>query len=367
MHSTFLRKEHIHGVLLGVAIADALSQPRQQIPPRELLRRYGRRLRANQHLPGGRYYGANTQLMLLCAQALLNSRSDLRHFRVCFQRRLRYIPLSMAVGLDKATRRAATLSWIRPLVSTTGSHHPGSGAATRAIFSALAIQGTGHRLSKWTEESTSLTHTHPAAIDGCRVLATLANRAAVTRPEALQIDQAMEEAISVSEYGELKKRLSALSQFLSERRTPRAVAKHFGWQRGISRHIVPTTVLAAYCWLRYPFDYRRAVEAAIMLGGDGTVVAVTGGLAGAHLGYSGLPADWADRLSDFPHGRHWLEALAERFSHWPHGFEDLHDAPAQPSEPIMQIVRNGGLLPIRLTRRWLRPGESEWSENNNHV
>ncbi|MEZ6074514.1 MAG: hypothetical protein R3C56_02220 [Pirellulaceae bacterium] len=42
----------------------------------------------------------------------------------------------------------------------------------------LAIHGTGHRLSRWVDESTKLTHTHPLASDGCQVLAALADHGA---------------------------------------------------------------------------------------------------------------------------------------------------------------------------------------------
>ena len=42
MHSTFLRKEHIHGLMLGVAIGDALGLPRKDLCRRLGLRMFGR-------------------------------------------------------------------------------------------------------------------------------------------------------------------------------------------------------------------------------------------------------------------------------------------------------------------------------------
>jgi hypothetical protein len=75
-------------------------------------------------------------------------------------------------------------------------------------------------------------------------------------------------------------------------------------------HTVP---VALYAWLRYPDDFRTAVQSAIRCGGDtDTVAAVTGALVGARLGPSGIPAEWLAGIVDWPRSVPWVEALAQR-------------------------------------------------------
>jgi ADP-ribosylglycohydrolase len=209
----------------------------------------------------------------------------------------------------------------------------------------LAIHGTGHRLHKWVEETTKLTHTDPQAVDSCRVLATLAEHG-VSHQEQFNASKALNEATEVSSDQALQSHLRQLASYLDASRSPSAVARHFGWDTGIEDHVLPITVMATYCWLRYPKKFRRAVESAICLGGASAALGcVTGSLAGAHVGQARISRRLRKRLNSRPHDPKWIEQMAERFSHWPHGAEDLHVAPAQSSDPFMQIVRNMVILP----------------------
>jgi ADP-ribosyl-[dinitrogen reductase] hydrolase len=355
MHSTYLRKEHLHGLMIGVAIGDALGYSREGLDRRVALKMFGRPPLRYALLPGRGIYSDDTQLMLLSAQALLNSRSDMRLFRRAFQRRLSWYLLSLPVGVGRGTLKAAAKCWLMRIKSDTGVNSAGNGAATRAIFSALAINGSGHRLNRWIEQATKLTHTHPLAIDGCQVLAALADYGATHKPHAFDAFEALSRATDVSKQPEIKDRLSELAPFLERKRSPSAVARHFEWDRGIMGFMVPTTVMATYCWLRYPDNFRRAVESAITLGGDSdSLAAIVGGLVGAHVGYSQLPQELVRRLGGFPHSPGWIQDLAERLSHWPHGVDDLHVAPALSSDSPFQLIRNGMTIPLVLLHVGLR-------------
>ncbi len=341
MHSTFLRREHIHGLMLGVAIGDALGLPRENLCRRVGLKMFGRGPLHYQLLRNRGIYSDDTQLMLLTAQALLRSRSDGKAFRRTFQKRLSWYLLSFPVGAGQATLIAAAKCWLARLGLPTGVHSAGNGAATRALINALAMHGTGHRLSRWVAESTKLTHTHPLATDGCQVLAALADHAAVCKPDEFDAAVALKVAISASSLPEIKGKLTELQAFLDRRRSPSSVARHFGWDTQVSGFIVPTTIMATYCWLRHPNDFRRAVTPAVLLGGDtDSVAAIVGGLVGAHIGAQQLPPELIKGLAGYPHGAAWIEKMAERLSHWPHGPDDLHSAPAQPTDPLGQVMRN---------------------------
>ncbi|MCA9132967.1 MAG: ADP-ribosylglycohydrolase family protein, partial [Planctomycetales bacterium] len=195
MHTTHLRKDHLHGLMVGVAIGDALGGVRAGLPRRVALKMSGRPPLHYSLLGGRGLYGDETQLMLLAAQALLRSRSDLRSYRRAFQKRLSWYPLGFPPGARRATRLAASRCWLMRLRIPSGIDSEDNAAATRAIFSALAMHGTGHRLSRWVEESTKFTHTHPMAIAGCQVLAQLAEYAALTSPAEFDAAQAVHQAI----------------------------------------------------------------------------------------------------------------------------------------------------------------------------
>jgi hypothetical protein len=73
--------------------------------------------------------------------------------------------------------------------------------------------------------------------------------------------------------------------------------------------------MALYCWLRHPGDFRQAVEEVIALGGDAdSTGAIVGGMVGATVGASGIPAEWLGGLFEWPRSVTWMRALAERLA-----------------------------------------------------
>ena len=348
MHSTHLRQEHIHGNLLGVAIGDALGAGRVGLSRRQLLRlRGGRRPLKYFFLPGRGIYGEATRLTMLCGQALLNSRSDSGCFKRAFQSRLSWYPFSLPIGAPSSTLIPALRAWGSFLRRVqTGINVDDGYAAPRAILSTLTIRGTGHRLVKWIDSSTRITHTNTDALDCCRVIATIADAGISVRPGSLDVHKTLEAAIAVSQQPEMQDKLRDLGPLLKSGRSPAAVARKFGWGRGVPGKSVPLAIMSAYCWLRSPEDFERVVTNAIQLGGKVDLLgAIAGGLCGAHVGQKSIPDRLRSQLGGYPHGQRWIENMAERFSHWPHGMEDLHRAPAQSSDPLMQIVRNCSRLP----------------------
>ncbi|QDV27697.1 ADP-ribosylglycohydrolase family protein [Aureliella helgolandensis] len=339
MHSTHLRKIHIHGALLGAALGDALGRSRTNLSRRDALRKYGP---LSEGSTGRRMYSGDTQLMLLTAQALLKSRSDLRSFRKTFHARLAWYGLSFPVDPSASTMLAAWKSWLARVGLRPGVDSLDNGAGAQAVFSALAIDGTGHNIGRWVDETVHLTRTNSQTRNACVVLGELADLSANTKRDNFEPSEVLAKAIQISSHKELTRQLKALTPFLQGGKSPAAVARHFGWQDGVSHSMVDTTVMAIYCWLRYPDDFKRATTAAIHLGGDSkSLGAIVGGLSGAHLGVAGIPSELPAMLGGSPHGPTWIASLAERFSHWPHGVDDLHRAPPQKTRPLLQLLRNG--------------------------
>jgi hypothetical protein len=88
-----------------------------------------------------------------------------------------------------------------------------------------------------------------------------------------------------------------------------------GLRDGVSGWINHTVPAAVYCWLRWPGDFRTAVEQVVIMGGDAdTTGAVVGGLVGATAGAEAIPGELLEGLAEWPRTVCWMRRLAERMS-----------------------------------------------------
>ncbi len=340
MFSTHLRRDHIHGLMIGVAAGEALGLALQGLSRRQILKKVGHAPIRYCLLPGIGLTGRHTSHLILAAQSTVCSASESRNLVETYQKRLRLFIFSLPIGLDAASLKAGLKSWFRLFKVQTGSNSLGNSGATRAIFCALALHGTGSRWRRWVEQITCITHTNPLTIDGCQVLAGLADMT-VTQLETFDPLDICRKLPTLSNRPEIRELLDQLPAFLEKGRSPWSVAKHFGWNAGVPSQIVPTTVMASYCFLRHSKSYRKAVESAIRLGGDASGMgAIVGGLSGAYLGISEIPKGLIDKLSDVAYGPTWMKGMAVRMSHWPHGPDDLHSAHAEPTAVVELTAMN---------------------------
>ncbi len=340
MFSTQLRRDHIQGMLLGAAIGESLGSSLYGLSRRAILKKNGRKPLRYRLLPGVGLPGRNTSLMLLATQSIACSASESKYFGETYAGRLGWCIFSFPVGLDSPSVVAGLKSWLSLFDVPTGSQSTGNSPTTRAIFVAMALHGTGSRLKKWIETSTAVTHLDPLVTDGCQVLAGVAD-AVAKQLEQLNPLETCRKVVGLSSQPELRQRMDQLPDFLQNGRSPRFVANYFGWDTRIDSYIVPTAVMATYCFLRYPLNFRKAVESAIRLGGDtNTLGAIVGGLSGGILGSAHLPQDLVHGLSDFAYGPTWIKGMSIRMSHWPHGPDDLHAAHAEPTAAIELTTMN---------------------------
>ena len=110
-----------------------------------------------------------------------------------------------------------------------------------------------------------------------------------------------------------------MEQGLAEADSPADFASRIGCSKGISGYIISTVSAVLFCWLRWPNEFRRPVEAIVMMGGDAdSTASVLGGLAGATCGESSIPTEWLTRLAEWPYSVTWMRtvlvpALQSRF------------------------------------------------------
>jgi ADP-ribosyl-[dinitrogen reductase] hydrolase len=344
MHSTHLRRVHIHGGLAGIAIGEALALPRNGLSAKRGLKLFGRPGKY-QYISGSGVYGEHTRLALLYAQSLLNSRNEMSNLRSAFRWRMSWYWVSLPPGVRRSTIGSGAKSVLRKLKIDTSTAAKDTGAMTRAVLSGSVMNGCGHRIVRWIEETTKLTHCNAMVLDVNRMIGVMADFGC-SNPQEENVLTALEIVSQVCSEPALLDTLQKIEPLLKDGRSPKFAMKQLGWN-AIGDDPLQAGVMAAYCWLRYPRDFRRATSAACRLGGQvAAVSAVAGGLVGTHAGYTNLPEDLAKSIACAPHDTKWIKELADRFSHWPHGSDDLYRAPAQVSDPLGQVARSLYYYPL---------------------
>ena len=167
-----------------------------------------------------------------------------------------------------------------PLSGSTDPWTAGNGSLMRLAPVALRFWNDRARLRSAAMQQSRTTHGADEAVDGCRAFADLLADAIVGSPRsAVLASRSFEGAAEVA-------------RILG------------GSWRGKARHEIRSTgyvvhTLEAACWsVARTADFRSAVLLAANLADDAdTVAAVTGQLAGALYGLSGIPEAWLDRIA----------------------------------------------------------------------
>jgi len=128
---------------------------------------------------------------------------------------------------------------------------------------------------------------------------------------------------------------------------------------GVSGFVLHTVPAALFCWLASPGDFRRSVETMLRMGGDAdSTGAIVGGLAGATVGASGIPAEWVAGVWDWPRSVAWMRRVAGRLAEtFPEEGEGAGSGPVPLFWPAI-LPRNLVFLAVALAhgfRRMLPP------------
>jgi ADP-ribosylglycohydrolase len=184
----------------------------------------------------------------------------------------------------------------------------------------VCLGGDFERLRQFVRISTRITHSDPKAEWGALALAVAAHKATETRttnaPEPAAWVSSVCEMLCThadSSATKLIESLEAMPPALHAGRTTEEFAASLGLQRGVTGYMYHTVPVALYAWLRYPDDFRTAVQSAIRCGGDtDTVAAIAGALVGIRVGKADIPEEWLCGVIDWPRSMKWVESLAER-------------------------------------------------------
>ena len=278
-------RDRAMGALLGLAVGDALGTTLE-------FEKRDWRPRVVDITGGGPFdlrpgcWTDDTAMALALAASLLASESldcrDLMDRFVAWWRNGEYSPTGTCFDIGITTRNALQ-RYLRtgdPLAGSTDPRTAGNGSLMRLAPVALRFWNDRDRLDHAAAQQSRTTHAAEEAVDGCRAFADL-----------------LADAIS----GKPRRDVLAPRSFDGAQ----GIAKIVGgsWPGRARRDIrssgyVVHTLEAAMWSVARTGDFRNAVLLAANLADDAdTVAAVTGQLAGAIYGLSGIPTDWLERIA----------------------------------------------------------------------
>lgn len=299
------------GLLLGTAVGDALGLPREGLTSRRAARIFGPPPLHHALLPGRGMCSDDTEHTCMAAQAWLAAHGDVDRFARSLAWRLRWWLLGLPAGVGLATLRAGLRLWLGFAPQNSGVFSAGNGPAMRSAVLAACARRNPASLEALVRASTRLTHTDPRAEQGALAVA-LAAQAALEHGRSLDPLAALD-LIQRSVRGEeLSRALTIVCRLVREQADAAALVRELGLRDAVSGYINQTVPVALFCWARWHGDFRTAVETVVALGGDtDTTAAITGGLAGASVGASHIPAEWVSGLLEWPRTVPWLFRLAD--------------------------------------------------------
>lgn len=332
------------GALLGTFAGDALGMPVENWPAQRIARTFGTldhfynanvwlrgyafiygallnptgTLRAPNHLPLRRgTYTDDTQMMIAVAESLIDRQgfdgADMaRQFAASFDPRRGYGRGTIAAVRLLEQGHAWDTVGAR-LFNGTGSF--GNGAAMRVAPVALLYRDNPDALRHTVERSAIITHAHALGIQGAILQASAvaeASRVAQGAPfdtESFLTHLRTTLPSNPDQPEVFPQKLALVEQLLNRTPTVAEVVQTLG-NNVTAQGSVPA---ALYAFLAHSASFAEAVIYAVSLGGDtDTIGAMTGALAGARHGVTGIPADWLEALENGAQGRDYIRGLAER-------------------------------------------------------
>jgi len=325
--STQVSHSHLAGILLGGAVGDALGLPAEGLSPARQRSWWPGDLR-HRFFFGHGMVSDDTEHAFMTAQALLESGGDVERFRRSLGWKLRWWFLALPVGVGLATARACLRLWLGVPPERSGVHSAGNGPAMRSAILGAVFAEDEVRRREFVRASTRLTHLDPRAEIAAQAVAEAAAWIVLRGGGDRTPSEMLSEPSRAGSYAEAilhcarvsgdPEWLAACHQIatsLSRGDSVEVFATSLGLAKGVTGYAYHTVPVALYAWLRHRGNFHRTLAAAIRCGGDtDTVAAIAGSLAGGEVGVEGIPADWRNRLVDWPRSPRLLNRLAEALS-----------------------------------------------------
>lgn len=256
----------------------------------------------------------DTEHASMTAQALMASNTDEKAFTNDLAWQLRFWLLCLPSGIGFATLRSIIKLWLGFPPDKSGVFSAGNGPSMRAPIIGLLFGHNHDMLKKIIKASTILTHKDPKAEYGA-IAVSLAAYIAATVKREITPEVYVDELKSVieDECEEFFTLLEKVKSSIYSNSSTEDFASSLGLQKGISGYTYHTVPVVIHSWLRNQNDYKKAITEIIELGGDtDTTAAILGGIIGSHVGKSGIPSEWLNRVKDWPMSLSWIEKTGKR-------------------------------------------------------
>jgi len=287
------------GLMFGLAIGDAMGQPTEFINLDEIKKLYGPE--GIQELPTPGLYTDDTQMTLSIIRGILNSSSDdiediMSNIRDEFVKWV-YSEEWRTGGAGRTCTQGVLnmrkgIHWSKSGIKDA----KGCGTAMRVLPVGYLYQYDEDKLKQVAYSSGICTHNHPTADAACIGAAYAIKYILDKNPITLLPLHMAEFTEGMSdEWDQALSRLHVVLTTESFWDDEEAALKFLG-EGWIAEEAV---ILALYCFLRYPNDYRKVVTRAANTNGDSDSIAcIAGGFSGVYLGIDSIPKEWINRLNN---------------------------------------------------------------------
>jgi ADP-ribosyl-[dinitrogen reductase] hydrolase len=299
---TLTTRDRFRGALLGLAVGEAIGAPAEFLTAEQVAEKYG----VITEMIGGGVYEVSpgeavdaTDMMLCLAESLadvgsFDPENVIERYRLWFESNPRHVSLTVRATLlsyragthwDLASRRAFEI---------LGGPTAGNGSLIRCAPLGLRNFGDAEMRHALSHRESTLTHFDRLAGWSCAAFTDL---------------------LTAAIHGDLREQVPAIAATLDEEDkrvstmlTDTLVAEP---EELRSSSFVLDTLQTALWTVLHAATFEHAVCAAVNRGGDASAVgAVTGALAGAVFGETGIPPRWLAPLQ----GRERIAAVAERLA-----------------------------------------------------
>ncbi len=292
-------EKKLRGYLFGSACGDALGRPVEHLTLEQIKAKYGEK-GLLELLPDSPWTD-DTQLMLVLARALVlgaeREPSEL----------MGLLAGEFVKWLDEPDLGAGATSKGAALRLKEGVHWQDSGIESKTCGSLMRVGIVGFiyrndpdKLLEVASLSGKITHSHPTS-DAASIAGAYAVKLALDGMEPLDMFCPLLKVtggISEEFTNALKVAYELAFGDMSDEEALREIGQ--GW------YAEETFALAYFCMLRYPDDYKKALQIAVNITGDSdSVGCVAGGVLGARLGIGSVPPAWVEALE----GKAELEAM----------------------------------------------------------
>lgn len=307
MQDTLDLEKKLRGYLFGTACADALGRPVEHLTLEQIKEKYGER--GILEIPPDSPWTDDTQLMLVLARGLLHGAElELPGLMDKIAEELVLWLGEPDLGAGATTKGAALslkdgIHW-----SESGLNSKTCGSLMRVGILGFIFSNDPDKLIEAASLSGRITHNHPTA-DAASVAGAYAVKLALDgiAPEDMFLPLLrVTEGISDEFTEALKHSYELAHSNLSDEEALQKLGQ--GW------YADETFALAYFCILRYPDNYKKAVQTGVNITGDSdSVGSVAGGILGARLGIEAVPVSWVESLKEKEIIEEMVEPLIEKY------------------------------------------------------